>query len=305
MDPESKTLQAAVPRLLMQQHKYPEIVVDCGCEIGENPIWHPLENRLYWCDIPQGRIFRFDPATGIHEACYEGDAVGGFTIQSDGSLLLFMARGAIKIFNKGKMTTVIREIEAERNSRFNDVIADTRGRVFCGTMSTTRCKGRLYRLDLDGKLHVVLENIGCSNGMAFSLDRKRMYYTDSDAREIYIFDYREDTGELSNQRIFAKVDEGDGLPDGATIDAEDGLWSARWDGGCIVRYLPTGELDRRVEIPARKASSLTFGGVSYTNLYITTAGGQDKKIEGRAAGSLLKFTPGFQGIPEFASRIML
>ncbi|WP_433967103.1 SMP-30/gluconolactonase/LRE family protein [Tunturiibacter gelidiferens] len=77
------------------------LVADYACDTGENPIWHPFEQKLYWCDIPRGWIFRFDPSTGAHERCYEGRTVGGFTIQADGSLLLFMDRGTIAIWREG------------------------------------------------------------------------------------------------------------------------------------------------------------------------------------------------------------
>ena len=69
----------------------PELIADYRCVTGEGPAWHPLEKRLYWVDIPKGRMFRYDPATGSHEQLYEGAVIGGFTIQSDGALLLFMA----------------------------------------------------------------------------------------------------------------------------------------------------------------------------------------------------------------------
>ena len=75
----------------------PEPIADYACEVGEGPLWHPLEKRLYWGDIPQGRMFRYDPATGHHEQFYDGPVVGGFTIQADGSLLLFMEKGAIAV----------------------------------------------------------------------------------------------------------------------------------------------------------------------------------------------------------------
>src|ERR1700694_1122995 len=240
-----------------------ECIADYACETGENPLWHALEKRLYWCDIPNGRIFRYDPASGIHEQCYEGRTVGGFTIQNDGSLLLFMDRGTIAIWQNGKLTEIVSEIEAEKASRFNDVIADPRGRVFCGTMSSSESKGRLYRLDVDGSLHVLLTDIGCSNGMAFTLDQKGFYYTDSLAREICLFDYSVEDGSLSNKRVFASFDELDGLPDGATIDADGRLWSALWNGACIVRLLPNGQIDKRIPLPTRKVSSLTFGGEQY------------------------------------------
>src|SRR5690348_1989432 len=124
-----------------------EVICDYRCEIGENPLWHDIEKRLYWCDIPTGRLFRYDPGNGKHEQFYQGEIVGGFTIQADGSLLLFMAHGAVKLWRKGSLTTLIDEIPEERETRFNDVIADPAGRVFCGTMPAGPRPGRLYRLD--------------------------------------------------------------------------------------------------------------------------------------------------------------
>src|SRR5512142_2409950 len=114
----------------------PELICDYACEIGENPLWHPLEKRLYWCDIGTGRMFRYEPASGKPAQFYQGETVGGFTIQADGSLLLFMAKGAVKVWRESGLTTVIDEIPDERTTRFNDVIADPAGRVFCGTMPT-------------------------------------------------------------------------------------------------------------------------------------------------------------------------
>src|SRR5688500_7336911 len=132
----------------------PELIADYACVVGEGPLWHPQERRVYWVDIDRGRIFRYDPATGQHEMCYEGDTVGGFTIQANGALLLFMGRGAIKTWRDGELATIVEEIPDERESRFNDVIADPAGRVFCGTMPSGDQLGRLYRLDLDGTLTV-------------------------------------------------------------------------------------------------------------------------------------------------------
>jgi sugar lactone lactonase YvrE len=283
----------------------PVLIADYGCVTGENPLYHPDEGRVYWTDIPAGRLFTYDLASGRHEQCYEGDVVGGFTVQTDGGLLLFMARGAVRIWRGGTLTAVIDEIPEERDSRFNDVIADPVGRVFCGTMPTETQLGSLYRLDPDGSLTRVLGDIGCSNGMGFTLDRKQMYYTDSVKHEIYRFDYDQRTGELSNQQVFVRLPEDLGIPDGMTVDAEGYVWSAIWDGGCMIRFAPDGTEDRRVTFPARKVSCVTFGGPNYDDMYVTTAGGNNKAEEGSGAGGLFHLRLGIRGMPEFRSRIGL
>jgi sugar lactone lactonase YvrE len=281
----------------------PELIADYECVVGEGPLWHPGEQRLYWTDISTGRIFRYDPATGAHEQCYAGEVVGGFTIQADGALLLFMARGAVKIWREGELTTVVDEIPDERESRFNDVIADPAGRVFCGTMPTESQPGRLYRLDTDGMLTKLLDNITCSNGMGFTPDRRQMYYTDSFKHEIYLFDYDQGSGDITNRRVFVRTPEDEGVPDGMTVDAEGCIWSARWDGGCLVRYAPDGSEVLRVNFPAKKVSSVTFGGTDYADMYVTTAGGDNKAQQGPGAGALFRLNLDIQGVPEFPSRI--
>jgi sugar lactone lactonase YvrE len=282
-----------------------EVIADYGCVIGENPLWHPIEKRLYWCDIPTGRIFRYEPSTKKHELFYQGDVVGGFTIQADGALLLFMAKGAVKLWHNNTLTTVIAEIPEERESRFNDVIADPLGRVFCGTMATGQRPGRLYRLDPSLQITLLLEGIACPNGLGFTLDRKGIYFTDSYAHSIYLFDYDEQHGTLSNQRVFVRVSQEEGLPDGMTLDSLGYVWSAQWDGSAVVRYTPQGKEERRIPIPAKKASSLIFGGEDYTDIYVTSAGGDNKAVEGAAAGAVFRLNLGIPGVPEFFSRIGL
>jgi D-xylonolactonase len=282
-----------------------EVIADYACETGENPIWHAMERRIYWTDIPTGRLFRFDPVTRIHEQCYSGRPVGGFTIQADGSLLLFMDRGTIMVWRDSCLSQVIAEIDDERDSRFNDVIADPEGRVFCGTMSTPERKGRLYRLDCDGSIEVVLEGVGCSNGMAFSADLNHFYHTDSFANEINRFRYSPADGSLSERSSFCILPEGGGLPDGCTLDAEGNLWSALWGGAGIVRIDERGGVVEKIALPVPKVSSIAFGGDGLSDMYITTAGGNDKVTDGPLAGALFRFRSQYRGRPEYVSRVRL
>lgn len=284
----------------------PELIVDYACAIGEGPLWHSVEQALFWVDIPAGRLFRYHPASGEHSLCYAAaEPIGGFTIQADGALLLFMARGMIRRWHGGDSTTLVLEVPEERDTRFNDVIADPLGRVLCGTMATQSRPGRLYRLDTDASLILLLDDVGISNGLGFSPDRTALYYTDSIKREIYRFDYDVERGALSNRRIFARLEPEDGLPDGLTVDAEGCVWSARWDGSSLVRYSPSGALLSRFVFPVKKVTCATFGGSEYDVLYVTTAGGEDKSAEGASAGALYRLRLGIRGRPEFMSRIAI
>ena len=287
-----------------------EFIADYQCEIGEGPLWHPFEHCLYWLDIPHGRIFCYDPVTCHHEQIEQGEPIGGFTIQADGALLLFGKAGAISLWRNGRRELILPEIVAERYGRFNDVIADPAGRVFCGTMPVSATEnapghlGRLYLLNLDGSLTQLLDGITVSNGMGFTPDGTGLYHTDSEKRRISLFDYDKTTGKISHRHTFVTVPEGEGVPDGLTVDMEGYVWSARWNGGCLVRYTPDGVEDLRIAFPqARKVSSLTFGGDDYRDLYVTTAGGNDREQNGPGAGVLYRLRLGVQGRPEFLSRI--
>ena len=288
----------------MNAQPKPELVVDCRCVTGENPLWHAAEKRVYWTDIPAGRLHRYDPLSGRAETFEIGSPVGGFTILDDGSLLLFMARGSVRLWRDGQAgDTLIDELPEERENRFNDVIADPEGRVFCGTMSMPTRAGRLYRLDTDGSVRAVVEGVGTSNGLGFTPDRRGLYHTDTRRREICLFDYDRRTGAISNRRVFVHVPDGQGGPDGLTVDREGGVWSARWGGHCIVRYAPDGDELMRIDFPAVKVSSLTFGGDACEDLYVTTAGGDNRAGNGAGAGALFRLRPDVGGVPEFPSRV--
>ncbi|HIK11120.1 MAG TPA: SMP-30/gluconolactonase/LRE family protein [Oscillatoriaceae cyanobacterium M33_DOE_052] len=282
-----------------------ELIADYQCHNAENPMWHPLEQKLYWTDIPTGRMFRYDPANRTSEQIYAGEPVGGMALQEDGSLLLFKMRGAIERWQDGKITTLISELPEERDTRFNDAIADPAGRVFTGTMQSDTHFGSLYRLDTDGTLTKVLAQVDIPNGMGFTRDLKQMYYTDSPKRQIYIFDYDITTGNLSNMQVFITTPEGEGVPDGMTVDAEGYIWSGRWDGGHLFRYAPDGREVLRIPFPAKKVSSLTFGGPDWTDIYVTTAGGDNRAENGPGAGAVFRLNLGIKGVPEFFSKIGL
>lgn len=283
----------------------PELMVDHPSKTGEGPLWHEESRRLYWVDIPAGTVFRFDPDSMTNEKVYQHDGmIGGYTIQADGSLVLFGDNGAIFHLNGDETEPIIPEIDAVRGSRFNDVIADAEGRVYAGTMPIDGDTAHLYRLDPDGSLTLVYDDLTQSNGMAFRPDLNTMYLTDSRSRQIFRMDYDRRSGELSNRATVITTPDDGTVPDGMMVDSDGTIWSARYGGGGVFRYSPEGELLGKVEIPVRNVTSGTFGGPHYDRAYITTAGGDSRSAEnGMYAGSLFRVDLKATGRAPFPSRI--
>jgi D-xylonolactonase len=291
------------------------VVADTHNHTGEGPIYHPDEEAVYWLDIPDGELFRYDLAAEDYELVLDIDGmVGGYTIQEDGDLLLFCDEGRIQPWNpeSGLGDPLIESIDGAEDFRFNDVIADPRGRVFAGTMHQTdpaEHLGSLYRLDTDGTLIEVQTDTAIPNGMGFTPDRSQFYFTETVAGHIYRYDYDQATGAISNREVFVETADVEGNPDGMTVDAEGHVWSAFWDGGRVSRYDPEGAEVDRVEFPAKKVSCVTFGGPDYESAYVTTALGPGegdaatREEEGSGAGALFEADLGVDGVPEFRSRI--
>jgi D-xylonolactonase len=288
----------------------PEIIVDRGCLLGEGPLWHSEEGALYWLDYLRGHLYRFDPSSGKHELIYQGPRVSGFTFQADGGLLLLLDGARVATWRDGVTRVLIDGLVGGEGMHFNDAVADPVGRVFTGTVPDDLSRlhegvGTLVRIDTDARVTKLAEGIGISNGLGFSPACDRMYYTDTTARRIYVFDYDVISGNLANQRVFVETPPNAGVPDGLTVDREGCVWSARWDGWALYRYGPDGREDRRIPFPARKISSVSFGGPDLADLYVTSAGGDDRKEQGEAAGALFRLASGTQGMPEYRSRIGL
>lgn len=289
-------------------HDTVELVASSGCEIGENPLWHRDMARLFFVDITAGTIHTYDPARQDCSILKRTRITGGFTLQQDGSLLLFQDGRIATLRLDGTLRQVASD-QCPSNERFNDVIADPEGRVFAGTMGGN---GRILRFDLDGTVTEIADGFQGPNGMGFTPDLHGLYFTDSPARRIYHFDYDRKTGSLSNRRTFAEIPPDEGLPDGMTVDAEGYVWSAIWFGGRLKRYARDGRWDRNVFLPVVQVSSVTFGGAELTDMYITTTSSTtadslrpaacDPKAA-RGGGLYRARVPGIRGTLPFRSRI--
>jgi len=267
-------------------------------KLGEGPLWHPTEHALYWVDIEGMAYQRHVPATGALERVEVGLLLGVMRFRRQGGMVMATSQG-IQFWDPAaaRLTPVANPEAGKPNARFNDGGIDPQGRFWAGTMAPGQTSG-LYRLDLDHSLHCMDSGIGTSNGIAWSLDGKTLYFTDSPAKVIYAYDFDAATGAVANRRPFIHTPQEAGFPDGLIVDSEGCLWSARWGGWKISRYDPDGKLERVILMPVEFPTSCVFGGENLTDLYITSAWtelGEEGKQRQPWAGDIFRLHTDIRG----------
>lgn len=280
-----------------------ELLLDCRNTLGEGPMWSVAEGALYWVDITGESVHRLDPAGGRHEQYAVGQPVGAILLRESGGFVLALKNG-LYTWQPGETPQLIVDPEADKPAnRFNDAAVDRQGRLWAGTMEDGReAVGALYRLNPDRSLHVIETGVFVSNGLGWSPDNRTMYFCDSGRRSIRAWDFDPQSGAVSNERPYVTAVEGEGAPDGLTVDSEGCVWSARWGGWKVVRHDPQGQIIDEIPLPVSCVSSVMFGGPDLDELYITTARTDMLEHGGEQthAGSLFRARPGVTGLPEAA-----
>lgn len=241
--------------------------------LGEGPLYNSNENSLYWTDIKDNKLYKYDLLSKQIKSYYFGKPIGSFAFTDDNKIISTTNDGFEYLDLVNEKTIYIIDPEDKiPNNRFNDGKCDSYGRYFAGTMDNNEkeINGSLYCYNGE-KIEKKEENLFISNGLGWNSNSTKFYLTDSPKRIIYVYDYNLETAGLSNRKIFAKIDEKDGYPDGLCIDEEDYIWSAHWNGWKITRYKPNGSIDSIYQLPVPKVTSCNFGGEDMKTLFITTA----------------------------------
>ena len=247
-------------------------VADVGALLGEGPLWVAAEQAFYWVDIKGCKIYRLDRAGEIREWATPL-RIGSLAPRLAGGFIAGTEQGFAEVDLDTLSFKPFHHPEEDRTAnRFNDGKVDRHGRFWAGTMddSERAAAGALYRLDPDRTCTRVDDGYRVTNGPAFSPDGRLMYHNDSGRQLTYAFDL-DDAGTPSDRRVLAHYGEGEGYPDGMTVDAEGCLWIAFWDGWCVRRLSPAGERLATLRLPVQKPTSCAFGGEALDRLYVTSA----------------------------------
>ena len=272
--------------------------------LGEVPVWDADKELLWWTDVFRPAIHRLDAASGEVESWTPPDKVHSFALRENGGMVIAGRKGfAFYDPEAGTYELLHDPREDSEGTLLNDGRADRQGRFWAGTMDKLlkRPSGQLFRLDADRTSHMAADGITLPNGVAFSPDGGTLYYADSLLKNIFAFDLDGETGVLSNKRIFAETDALPGIPDGATVDAEGFLWSARFDGGRVLRHTPDGSVAGEIELPVSRVTSCALGGQDLKTLFITTAFFRltdEQRAAEPLAGALFAIEVDVPGVPE-------
>jgi xylono-1,5-lactonase len=265
-----------------------------GFGLVEGPAWDG--SGLVFSDVPRGGVYRLDASTGdVAMVIPKRRGVGGIAVHADGGLVV--SGRNIQHVRDGEIRVLYEDATA---AGFNDLGTDGAGRVYFGSLrhdpfaeGEPFAAGEAYRVNHDGSVDQLYEDVGLTNGIGFSPDGSRMYHADSARGHVILHDVDGDT--VLNRRVFATVR---GDPDGLAVDAEGGVWVACPNGGCVRRYRADGSEDRELPVPQPFVTSCCFGGPDLTDLYVVTAPDQSG-----ATGSVYVQAVDVAGLPLTPARV--
>ena len=276
-------------------------------QLGESAIWHVATKRLLWIDLLKPRLFSLDPTSGavtVMDVKLAGP-LGAIVPTTNPKLVVVShLHGLSSLDIETGATTFFADPERGRNAIiYNDIKTDRFGRLWVGTShyKEQEARGALWCVLPNGEAYLGDTGFAISNGPAFSLDGKTMYFNDSAGRKTFAYDISADDPHPRNRRVFVSYSEEEGLPDGVTVDAEDCLWVAHWGGARVTRIAPKGERLLMVDVPAPHVTTVGFGGDNLRTLYITSArdGLSEEKLKAYPqSGDLFQFKPDVAGVPE-------
>jgi L-arabinonolactonase len=286
-----------------------DLVIAAGNYLGESPIWSTDEQSLYWvnCERPS-EVLRWDSRTGDKQAWSVPQRIGGISLKKGGGLIATLADG---LYDMQIPSGSLRRLVASpmHGASLHESATDRDGRIWVGAFdhriggeTEFTGSGSLFRLER-GQLIPVVNQIRCSNALAFSPDGTTLYHSDSTAGLVKSWTLDRLTGTISNEQQFAQASPSEGYFDGATVDAAGGFWVTLVFGGKLRRYHPDKSIDFEVKLPFSNPTKLAFGGPDLGTLFITSTkmsigtplNGEDMH------GGVYAFKPGFRGMAEVAA----
>jgi gluconolactonase len=261
-----------------------------GMRWSEGPVWLGDTRTLVWSDVPGDCMYKWDEETGAVSAFRKPSNMGnGNTRDRQGRIVTceHLSRRVTRTEHDGRITVLADAYQGKRLNSPNDIVVKSDGSVWFtdpsfgiqghyeGIKDEPQLPTNVYRIDADGSIEVVAENINQPNGLAFSPDESMLYIVESRSvpRKILACDVvggATGTARLTNRRVLIEAGP-KGTPDGFRLDMDGNLWcgwgmgEAGLDGVHI--FNSSGKLIGRIDLPERCAN-VCFGGVHRNRLFM-------------------------------------
>lgn len=249
----------------------PSLIFHSDNELLEGPVFDKANNHLYFVSILDYLVYCYNPSTKEILSVKLNSPVSCIFLKGRKKVLAASKNGFFEIDFNTLQKELIFQIDIDNAARYNDGIEDPIGRLIIGTMGFPKVKqniGKVYSYH-EGQFKIIIENTTISNGLAFSLDSKYLYFIDTPTKKVAKYSYDLKSGEAVFDSYVIEL-KGEGSPDGMCIDEKGMLWIAEWAGGCISKWNPTnGNRIKEIKLPCSNVTSCCFD--NYSNLYVTTA----------------------------------
>lgn len=257
-------------------------------EFTEGPVWDG--EGVLFTDIPNSRIYRYDPATDECTEFATGTNRGnGLALGPDGSLYCCEMGGhqVSRYAPDGSKSIVVDEYEGKRLNSPNDLIFDEQGRLWFTDPDYDEQDDleldhfSVYRVDgpqaADPDPVRVVDDTTNPNGLVLSPDEETLYvaqseYGEGNPRELRAYDVRDD-GTVGDYRVLHNFYPHRG-GDGMCLDADGNLivaagWAESGPGPMLYVFDPSGRVLETHPYPGDMPTNCAFGGENLETLYVT------------------------------------
>ncbi len=276
--------------------------------LGEGPAWDPALGVLWFVDIKQQRVHRYDPGAQAVTSWPAPAQVGWVLPSTGGTLVAGLQTGLARFDPETGEFTALAEVEPHLpGNRLNDATVARDGTIWFGSMDDGEraITGRVHRWDGERVATTAIAPVAITNGPGIAPDGATLYHVDTLGGIIHAVPLDAD-GQVGAARTFVTIDPADGHPDGVTVDSAGNVWVGLWGGWCARCYAPDGTLRQEVRLPAANVTKIALGGPNLTTAFATTArkGLDDAALAGQPdAGGLFAFEVEVPGQPLTLARV--
>ena len=218
----------------------------------------------------QGTIGQVTPSgeASVFVELPAGSVGNGIRFNAAGDMLIadYTKHNILKVNMASKEISVF--ANEPKMSQPNDIAIDNKDRLFASDPDWKAGTGRIWRIDPDGKVSLLLDNLGTTNGIEVSPNGKTLYVNESVQRKVWAYDLSGD-GQISNKRLLIEFP--DFGMDGMRCDTKGNLFIARYGKGTVAEMSPRGKIIREILLTGKNPSNVAFGGKDGRTVYVTLA----------------------------------